>query len=113
MIEQKIDDLIASIDKNTAALEALRKDGTEKVKPVKTAVAEKAKPVKTAEPVVEEPTGPTKDEVSKAVENLLKANKRTEAIALMEKFGAKSVSTVKESDYAAFLEAADEILLAA
>jgi hypothetical protein len=75
-------------------------------KAVKEPVIEKAKPVETAE-------GPTKVDVGTAVEKMLGANKRTEAVALMKKFGAASVSTLKETDYEAFIAAADAILMTA
>ena len=75
-----------------------------------------AKVVKAVEPKVETPAiveGPTKADVGTAVEKMLGANKRTEAVALMKKFGAASVSTLKETDYEAFIAAADAILMTA
>ena|ERR1700675_1222329 len=75
-----------------------------------------AKVVKAVEPKVEAPVvveGPTKVDVGTAVEKMLGANKRTEAVALMKKFGAASVSTLKETDYEAFIAAADAILMTA
>lgn len=83
-------------------------------KPAPKAVA-KVKEVKgkEPEPVVETPKGPTKVQVGEAVEKMLGANKRDEAVALMKTFKAASVSTLKESDYAAFLEGADAILMTA
>ena len=44
---------------------------------------------------------------------MLSANLRDPAIKLMEKYQAKSVSTLDPTHYAAFLKAANEILLAA
>ena len=89
MIEQKITDLIASIDANTKVLIAL-------------AGAPKAakEPKKTTEPKVEkevapEPTGPTKEQVAKAIENCLKAGKKAELIALLKTFkGAGNATAV-------------------
>lgn len=115
MLEQKIEALIDAIEKNTAALLG-NKVAAATPAPAAAKAAKASKPAPKAEaPVeeVEEAAGPTKDAVSKAVESLLKANKRQEAIDLMAQFKAKSVSTIQESDYAAFIEAADEILLAA
>ena len=53
----------------------------------------------------EKPEKPTvsKEQVGKVVSNLLAANKRPQAVALLKKFGATSVSKVSESDYAAFV----------
>jgi len=52
----------------------------------------------------------TREMVGKAVENMLKANKREEAKGLLKQFGATSVSSVPEDDYEAFVLAADGIL---
>ena len=105
----------AKLDRIIELLEA--KTETKAAPPPPPVAKAKAKPAPKVEaPVVDADAPdevPTKDDVSKIVESMLKANKRTEAIALMEKFKATSVSTLKESDYAAFLDAADEILLAA
>jgi hypothetical protein len=118
MIEKKIDEVIAALDRLTAAFSQVATAAAPAaVKPV---VAKPAKSeaklqaeanARVAE--TEKAAGPSKDEISKAVEELLKANKRKEAIDLMKKFDAKSVSTIKESDYAAFLEEANAILIAA
>jgi hypothetical protein len=71
----------------------------------------KAKPPK-AEPVKEpEPTGPSIEDVKDKVNELLSANKRKETIDLFTKFKAKNPSTLAESDRAAFIAEADEILL--
>jgi cell division septation protein DedD len=76
--------------------------------------AEKAKPAPEPEPeVADEPEGPTKEDVGKSVEAMLAANKRKEAIALMKKFKATSVSSLDKADYAAFLEESEAILMAA
>jgi hypothetical protein len=76
--------------------------------------AVEAAPVETAKPkVVEEPKGPTREDVGKAVESMLAANKRKEAVALMKEFGATSVSSLDAAKYAAFLEGAEAILMAA
>ena len=109
----------AKLDRIIELLEA--KTETKAAPPPPPAAAKPAKVAKPAPKVeapaeeveLEEASGPTKDEVSKVVEGLLKANKRDAAIALLKKFKAVSVSTLKESDYAAFLEEAQEIELAA
>jgi hypothetical protein len=76
--------------------------------------AEKAKPAPEPEPeVADEPEGLTKEDVGKSVEAMLAANKRKEAIALMKKFGATSVSSLDKANYAAFLEESEAILMAA
>lgn len=50
--------------------------------------------------------GPTEEKVGKAIADLLAANKRKEAVALLKKFGATSKSTLKPEHYADFLEEA-------
>lgn len=50
--------------------------------------------------------GPTEEQVGKAIADLLAANKRKEAVALLKKFGATSKSTLKPEHYADFLEEA-------
>lgn len=89
---------------------------TSAAKPVEKA-AKPAKPTKAVKEVEPEPevppAGPSKADVGLAVEKMLGANKRTEAVNLMKKFGASSVSTLKDSDYAAFIEASDAILMTA
>lgn len=50
--------------------------------------------------------GPTEEKVGKAIADLLAANKRKEAVALLKKFGATSKSTLKPEYYADFLEEA-------
>ncbi len=67
--------------------------------------AQKAEPKK--------PAGPTREEVDAKVQELLGANKRKEAAALMNKYGAKNVSTLPVDKYAEFLEGADAILVTA
>lgn len=57
--------------------------------------------------------GATRDQIGKAVEDLLKANLRTGAVALLKKFGAKSVSEVPEESYDDFMEEANGLLLGA
>mgnify|MGYP005817418227 CR=1 FL=1 len=48
--------------------------------------------------------------VSAVVAEMLAANKRNEAIALLKDFGASSVSGVAEKDYSAFVEKANAIV---
>lgn len=87
------------------------------------ATAAKKPPAKSEEQLVKEATdraaaeaeaeGPTKDQIGQAVEDLLKANLRIPAVALLKKHGAKSVSEVPEESYADFLEEANGLLLGA
>jgi len=55
----------------------------------------------------------TVEVVGDAIQAMLSANKRKEAINLLAKFGAKSASSVAEEDRAAFVTEAEAILLAA
>ena len=116
MIESKIDDLIKAINANTAALAALSNDKTA------AAPAPKAeKPAKKAavveQPKVEEttePTGPSKEQVAKAIEQCLKAGKKDELVALIKGFGAGNATSLfaKGPEVAAqFIEAAEALLL--
>ena len=108
-IEKKIEDLIASIDANTKALITLV--GAPKA-------AKETK--KAAEPKVEkevapEPTGPTKEQVAKAIEQCLKAGKKSELIAVLKTFnGAGNATAVFAQGMEAsqaFIEAAEALLL--
>lgn len=56
---------------------------------------------------------PTIEAVGGAIAGMLAADKRGEAIALLKKFGASSKSSLKVSDYPAFLAQAEQILLQA
>lgn len=116
MIETKIDELIAAIDKNTAALIALAG------KPIATAekAAKVVKPVKAEpkpEPEIVKNEPDLAPQVEKAIESMLKANKRKEAVALLASFnGAKSKTGIIEQGaevMAAFLEGAESVLLGA
>ena len=79
-------------------------------RPPKAEKAEKAAP----EPEVEkEPEGPTKEDVGKTVEAMLAANKRKEALDLMKKYKATSVSSLDASNYAAFIEDCESVLMSA
>lgn len=57
--------------------------------------------------------GPTREEVGAIVTSLLQAGKRDDAVALLGEFKAKSVSGVKEADFAAFVAKGQNLLLAA
>jgi hypothetical protein len=85
-------------------------------KPKKTAAKSEEELVKEIAQAAEaeEETTPavSKDQVSAAVQEMLKANKRQEAIDLLAKFKAKSVSGLAEADYAAFVDGANEVLMA-
>jgi len=76
-------------------------------------VAEAAERIAKTEAEAEVSTSATKEAVGKAVEAMLKANKRKEAVALLAKLGATSVSSLAESNYAAFIEEADAVLMSA
>jgi hypothetical protein len=126
-IEKKIEDLIASIDLNTAALIALSNApiataptkpvaAPKPAKPVKTeaqAAAEVAARIKATEDAAMASTALSGETVGSVIESMLKANKRKEAIELLGKFGAKSASGISADQTEAFIEAANEILLAA
>lgn len=71
--------------------------------------AAQAKPTKPAE----EPkkvAGPTEEQVGAVIGKLLEANLKDSAVELLGKFGAKSKSTLKSDDYAAFIAGAEELL---
>jgi len=93
-------------DGSSAAVPA----GTKTEKPPK---AEKVKAEPKVEPKVEEPAGPTLEEVKDKVNELLQANLRKGALDLFAKYDAKNASGLKASDYAAFIAAADDLLVAA
>jgi len=93
-------------DGSSAAVPA----GTKTEKPPK---AEKGKAEPKVEPKVEEPAGPTLEEVKDKVNELLQANLRKGALDLFAKYDAKNASGLKASDYAAFIAAADDLLVAA
>jgi hypothetical protein len=53
----------------------------------------------------------TKEQVGAAVEALLNANMRDQVIALFKKYKAKSLSSVKEEDYASIKQDAEDLML--
>ena len=125
-IEKKIEDLIDAIEKNTAAL--LGAKPATSAAPA-TAVATKAAakpkpngaPAKTEEQLVAEATKTespslTVDDVKKAVDKLLKANKRQDAIDLMADFeGAKNATEIAklgEEAIESFVKQANDLLAA-
>lgn len=55
--------------------------------------------------------GPTKEQVGEAINAMLAANLRKEAVALLAKFGAKSVSGVPVEKYAELVEEAEGLLV--
>ena len=117
MIETKIDELIAALTANTAALTKTAPTTVVAGKAASPKVVKKL-PAKTEEQVVAEATSTaTPEAVKAAVDSMLKANKRDEAIALLASFdGAKSASAISEQGadvMAQFIEQANEILLAA
>jgi hypothetical protein len=70
-------------------------------------------PAKTPPPVDDDAGGEevTKEQVGEAIEAMLNANLRPQAIALFAKYKAKSLSGVKPEDYAAVKQDADDALL--
>lgn len=117
MIETKIEDLIASIDKNTAALIALAAGPISNPAPAKQPKQPK-EPKADPKPEPEVKAEPSLEpQVEKAIESMLKANKRKEAITLLASFnGAKSKTGIIEQGaevMAAFLEGAESVLLGA
>lgn len=125
MIETKIQELIEAIDANTLALQLLAGKPVETdekpakaAKPAKATVISAKEANKIQEKVLASATPPavTDADVSKAIESLLKANKRAEAIELLKKHGAKSASAINSQGpevQAAFIAGAEEILLGA
>jgi len=82
-------------------------------KPTAPKAAAKPTAPKAEQPKTEEPAtaGVTKEQASEALNELLKANKKAQAIELLKKFGAKNISTLAAEKYAEFVEAAEGILL--
>ena len=111
-IEKKIEDLIDALDRNTAALASSAAGCAVAAKP-----KEESKPAKTEEKVVEEATSIKPEAVKGAVDGMLKANRRDDAIELLASFsGAKSASDITKQGQevmAAFIAKAEEILLGA
>jgi uncharacterized protein (DUF2267 family) len=125
MIEDKIDALIAALDRLTTVIIGEGVMSATAVAPAVVAPAKpkadkpKKAPAKSEEEIVKEVAQAaeaevtvTKDQVSAAVQEMLKANKRQEAIDLLASFKAKSVSGLAEADYAAFVDGANEVLMA-
>jgi hypothetical protein len=124
-IEKKIEDLIDAIEKNTAALLGAKPAASTApaaVAATKTASSKpKGAPAKTEEQLVAEATKTespslTVDDVKKAVDKLLKANKRQDAIDLMADFeGAKNATEVAklgEEAIESFVKQANDLLAA-
>lgn len=82
-------------------------------RPAKQPVKSEEELVKEATVVEAEPTcdAPTKEAIGLAVESMLKANKRKEAVALLKQFGAESVSGLAQDKYADFLDEAQTVLM--
>jgi uncharacterized protein (DUF2267 family) len=125
MIEDKIDALIAAMNNltaviaggspavNTPAVAATTAAPKPKAdKPKKAPAKSEEEIVKEVAQAAEAEVTVTKDQVSAAVQEMLKANKRQEAIDLLASFKAKSVSGLAEADYAAFVDGANEVLMA-
>jgi hypothetical protein len=113
-----------TLERIAVALEALATNATKAPAPsqpkedAKQTQARVEKAAKLAKPAKDEPKeetadAPSEEAVGKAIASMLSANLKDAAIELLGKFGAKSKSTLKSSDYAAFVAGANEILLGA
>lgn len=119
-IETKIDELIAALDRNTAAQAGCAKQPKAE-KPKKPDKGQEgwvpSRDRLTEEKVVEEATSIKPEAVKGAVDGMLKANRRDDAIELLASFsGAKSASDITKQGQevmAAFIAKAEEILLGA
>ncbi len=99
MIEEKIDALIAALDKNTAALAALHAGTTAAPTPEPKAKKEKkAEPAPAATP--ETPAGPTKDDFRKEAQKLIDADKDSVIAELNKKYGVTRITDVVGTDKA-------------
>jgi hypothetical protein len=72
-------------------------------------------PAKTPPPLDDDAGGEevTREQVGEAIEAMLNANMRKQAVELFAKYKAKSLSGVKPEDYAAVKQDADDVLLSA
>jgi hypothetical protein len=129
-LESKIDELIAALDRNTAAkgatstvvreapaaAEAPRKGPGRPPKKTEEQVAAelmaRVKATEEAAEAQEEVAGPTKADAAKALQELIAAN-RDEAVKLLAKHNAKSLGGVSPDKYGEFIAEANEILLSA
>jgi hypothetical protein len=73
---------------------------------------EKVKAEPKPEPVKEVAEGPTQEQVSEVIDQMLQANLRKQAVELLGKFKAKNASTLPAEHRAAFIEEAGALLLA-
>jgi hypothetical protein len=134
MIEQKIADLIVSIDKNTAALLALvgkepkappSKKQTPTMKSEEDLIAEglarqraldAKKDAEEEAAQVAKDAGPTKEQVAKAIEKCLKADKKAELIEALKGFGGATNATAVFAQGPAiaqkFIDSAEDLLIA-
>lgn len=123
-------DAKAPATSNTPDKEPAAKKATPPAPPKKDAPAKaappKAAPAKTEEEVVAEATETEAEETTEAaapaatskdcatvISTLIKAGAREKAVALLAEFGADTLSKVKPSDYAAFVEQGNNLLLEA
>ena len=94
--------------------------------PAKPAAKAATKPAKSEEQIVAEAVAkgaaeaeaaadaaPTKEDVGKAIQSMLQANKRAEAVALLKEYNASSASGVPPGSYAEFIDKVQGILLGA
>jgi hypothetical protein len=80
--------------------------------PAKPATVTKPKVAAKPEPEVEpDADAVTKEQVGEAIEAMLNADMRKQAVALFKKYGATSLSSLAEENYAAVKEAAEGLLL--
>ena len=120
-IEISLTQITGVLERIAVALESGAKP-TAAAQPAKGKAEPKAsKPAPEPAPPVDEAAEPEADETAETADNtvanvvsrLLKAQKRDEAVALLKKFGATSVSGVKKTKEAEFIAEGLEILLAA
>ena len=93
----------------TPAAETLKAEAPRRGRPPKAAVkaeAPKAEAPKAEAPKAEAPKAEVVDKarVVSAIANLLKSNMRDEAVAIMANYGAKSISDLSPTDYAAVIQ---------
>ena len=108
-----------TLERIAVALETLAGKSTAPSQPkedVKQTQARVEKAAKLAKPETKQEVEKPKDDgseekVGNAIAAMLSANLKDAAIALLGEFGAKSKSTLKPENYAAFVTKANEILL--
>jgi hypothetical protein len=116
MIHQGSGDPIAALETAEAFHSFIVGNGAAEPAPAAAKPKVPSKPVTVTKPKVAAKPEPdadavTKEQVGEAIEGLLNADLRKQAIALFKKFGATSLSSLAEENYAAVKEAAEGLLL--